>query len=208
MTVHCALKLPNLVPTPPHLSLMSRPNTEFEILSPQHLFAWELHWPSWPPWLFVSEMWSLYQLLQLTVALLISIMLSLDSLKSWLFKQASEGLAMVSTHCIHTFKSIFIYIHSQLVHSICFVVLALIATNPLMHYEIMFVDLPFPWWITVYSDLSLKKKKTKPTKNPKNAPNPNTTKNPKSLKNQGDAKYLEVRTHFIWNKIPWVAVLA
>lgn len=114
----------NLVPTPPHFSLMSRPNTEFTILLPQHLLAWELHWPSWSLWLFLSETWSLDQLLHLSVALLVCVVLSLESQKSWLIKQASNGSTMVSTHCIHMFKSIFIYIHIQLVHSIRFVVIA------------------------------------------------------------------------------------
>lgn len=69
MTVCCALKLLNLVPTPPHFSFMSRSNTEFKVLLPQHLFAWELHRPSWSLWLFMSEMWSLGQLLHLCICL-------------------------------------------------------------------------------------------------------------------------------------------
>lgn len=70
----------------------------------------------------MSEMWSLGQLLQLSVCL--SALRILLTHKSWLIKEASDGSTIVSTHCIHMFKSIFIYIHIQLVHSICFVVLA------------------------------------------------------------------------------------
>lgn len=78
MTRGYALKWLNLVPTPPHFSFMSRPNTESEMLLPQ-LDCLGTSLAILITLILMSEMWSLGQLLQLPVALLVCIVLSLDS---------------------------------------------------------------------------------------------------------------------------------